>query len=281
MVRGLALKNQTAYFVSNYLYYMPYKITIIEDEPAIARELTFLLNEIDNSIEILQTLGSVKEATDWLKVNIEKCDLLFLDIQLSDGISFEIFNYISPSIPVVFITAYDEYALEAFKLNSIDYILKPFDKSHIEKALTKFRSTLQSYEDHYFDVGKITKMLDYFKTNTNKDYKKVYLVNFKDKLIPLSVANINWFYTEHEIVYAHTIDNKKFVIDATLEQIISDVSPDEYYRANRQYIISRKAIIDINFYFNGRLIVNVFPKPQEKIIVSKAKASDFKKWMDQ
>ncbi|NLP58646.1 LytTR family DNA-binding domain-containing protein [Lutibacter sp. B1] len=259
---------------------MPLNVAIIEDEPAIARNLEFSLNEIDSSITILNKLTSVKESVNWLKENIQRCDLLFMDIRLTDGLSFEIFNSITPTIPVVFITAYDDYALEAFKVNSIDYILKPFEKSDLVNALEKFNKTSKPKETA-FSYDKLQALLNYFELKEFKSYKEAYLVHYQNKLIPLNVEKINWFYTTQEIVYAHTYDGKKYVIDSTLERIQEEISPKQFYRANRQFIVQKKAIQDIDFYFNGRLLLNVLPKPEEKIIVSKAKSSEFKKWLDE
>lgn len=254
-------------------------LVIIEDEPAIVRNLEFLIKEINPNIQILKKLSSVKEATKWLSNNMADCDLLFMDIRLSDGLSFEIFETISPSAPVIFITAYNDYALEAFKFNGIDYILKPFDPSQLENALHKYENLSKSNVES--PSNKMVELFTYFKENGFiPEYKKSYLVHYQNKLIPLNVDKIHWFYTEQEIVYAYTENNTKYIIDSSLEKIQAEINPEQFYRANRQYIVQRKAIKDIDFYFNGRLVLNVLPKPQDKIIVSKAKATECKKWMD-
>lgn len=255
-------------------------LVIIEDEPGIARNLEFLINEIDSNINVLKKLSSVKETVKWLLENLEACDLLFMDIRLSDGLSFEIFETITPSIPVIFITAYNDYALDAFKCNGIDYILKPFDKFQISLALNKYKNLTKANKESLSN-DKMIELLNYFKEHgINYEYKKSYLVHYQNKLIPLNIDKINWFFTEQEIVYAYTVDGIKYIIDSTLEKIVAEINPTQFYRANRQYIVQRKAIKDIDFYFNGRLVLNVLPKPQEKIIVSKAKATECKKWLD-
>lgn len=254
-------------------------LVIIEDEPAIVRNLEFLIKEIKPSIHIVKTLSSVVEASKWLDTHADECDLLFMDIKLSDGLSFEIFKNNSFSIPVVFITAYNNYALEAFRCNGIDYILKPFNTDEIEKALDKYQNLSKSKGE--ISSEKIADLINYFKENgIQQDYKKSYLVHYQNKLIPLNIDKIHWFFTSQEIVYAYTEDATKYVIDSSLEKIQSEINPNQFYRANRQYIVQRKAIKDIDFYFNGRLMLNVYPKSPEKIIVSKAKATECKKWMD-
>lgn len=259
---------------------MQLHVAIIEDEPAIARNLEYLLQDIDPEIVVLHKITGVTEAISWLDKNLKKCDLLFMDIQLNDGISFEIFNSIPATVvPVIFITAYDNYALEAFKVNSIDYILKPFDKQNLITALDKFKATARSFEGLYAD-NHIADLLKYFEEGKEKTYKKAYLVHFQNKLIPLPVEKIYWFYTEDEIVYAFTADGKKYVLETTLEKVQAEVSPDDFFRANRQFIVQRQAITTVDFYFNGRLIVNTLLKAEEKIIISKAKSPAFKNWLN-
>ncbi|MGS2740982.1 LytR/AlgR family response regulator transcription factor [Sinomicrobium sp. M5D2P17] len=260
---------------------MSLKVAIIEDEPAIARNLEYTLGEIGKDIAVLYVLGSVSESVDWLKANIQRCDLLFMDIRLSDGLSFEIFEHIEPVVPVIFITAYDDYALQAFKANGVDYILKPFEQKDIARALDKLQRIRHNStgEDPRF-AERVQTLLNYMENAGIQPYKEAYLVHYQNKLVPLPVEHIHWFYTSNEVVYAHTSDGKKYVIDTTLERIQQEVSPVKFFRANRQFILQKKAIRDIDFYFNGRLVVNVLPKPDEKIIVSKARAPEFKKWLD-
>ncbi|WP_437397792.1 LytR/AlgR family response regulator transcription factor [Flagellimonas lutimaris] len=257
---------------------MSINIAIIEDEPAIARNLEFTLKELNPEIQVLNKMDSVKSSVDWLQENMDACDLLFMDIRLTDGLSFDIFKTIKPSVPVIFITAYDHYALEAFKVNGLDYILKPFERDEVANALQKFRDArgIKSTGN-----DKIQELLNYLQTNENKSYREAYLVHFQNKLIPLPVEKIHWFFTEQEVVYAHTSDGKKYIIDSTLDKILAEISPKLFYRANRQFIVQRWAVKDIDFYFNGRLIINVESRPHEKIIVSKAKAPEFKKWLDE
>ena len=254
------------------------KIAIIEDEPKIAESLKLILMEIDPSISVMKILSSVKSSVEWLRVNQSSCDLLFMDINLTDGLSFEIFNQIESNTPIVFVTAYDQYALDAFKVNGVDYILKPFDKTKIKQSLKKFKSLTQTGSNP-ISAESLQHLLEVVASKTITNKRKSYLVYHQDKLIPLAVDDISWFYKSNQVTYACTISNKKYVIDDALDKIQNEVSSVNFYRANRQFIVSKNAIENIAIYFNGRLIVNILPKPDEKIIVSKAKATDFKNWL--
>lgn len=254
------------------------KIAIIEDEPKIAESLKLILMEIDPSISVMKILSSVKSSVEWLRVNQSSCDLLFMDINLTDGLSFEIFNQIESNTPIVFLTAYDQYALDAFKVNGVDYILKPFDKTKIKQSLKKFKSLTQTGSNPT-NAESLQHLLEVVASKTITNKRKSYLVYHQDKLIPLAVDDISWFYKSNQVTYACTISQKKYVIDDVLDKIQNEVSSVNFYRANRQFIVSKNAIENIAIYFNGRLIVNILPKPDEKIIVSKAKATDFKKWL--
>lgn len=254
------------------------KTAIIEDEPKIAESLKLILMEIDPSISVMKILSSVKSSVEWLRVNQSSCDLLFMDINLTDGLSFEIFNQIESNTPIVFLTAYDQYALDAFKVNGVDYILKPFDKTKIKQSLKKFKSLTQTGSNPT-NAESLQHLLEVVASKTITNKRKSYLVYHQDKLIPLAVDDISWFYKSNQVTYACTISKKKYVIDDALDKIQNEVSSVNFYRANRQFIVSKNAIENIAIYFNGRLIVNILPKPDEKIIVSKAKATDFKKWL--
>ena len=254
------------------------KIAIIEDEPKIAESLKLILMEIDSSISVMKILSSVKSSVEWLRVNQSRCDLLFMDINLTDGLSFEIFNQIESNTPIVFVTAYDQYALDAFRVNGVDYILKPFDKTKIKQSLNKFKSLIQTGSNP-ISTKSLQHFMEVVTSKTISNNRKSYLVYHQDKLIPLAVDDISWFYKSNQVTYACTISNKKYVIDDVLDKIQNEVSSVNFYRANRQFIISKNAIENIAIYFNGRLIVNILPKPDEKIIVSKAKATDFKNWL--
>ena len=256
----------------------PLRIVIVEDEPVSARNLAHLLKKIDTSVQILAMPGSVEEAVDWFSNTMDDFDLVFMDIRLADGLSFDIFNKVKILKPVIFVTAYNDYAIQAFKNNGIDYILKPFDDSEVEQALHKFNSLISSPVTitENLNIEELVSQLNL----GSKLYKKSFLVHFRDKLIPLETSNIAWFFTENELVYSRTTDNRQYVIDFTMEQLEHQLDPGQFFRANRQFIINRKEITEVAFYFNGRLVVKIKPEPTEPIIISKARSPEFKNWMN-
>ena len=252
-------------------------VVIIEDEPATARNLAHLLQEAEPSAEVLAILTGVTESVNWLKENMGRCALLFMDIRLNDGLSFEIFDRVIIEKPVIFVTAYDEYALKAFKAGGIDYLLKPFEAADVVAALQKFKRLAGSAAaQEYHRVIKITESL----RKGTAIYRQSFLVHYRDKLIPVNAKEIAWFYTSNEVVHANTLNNQDYVIEFTLEQLQQELDPQEFFRANRQFIVNRAAIREIEFYFNGRLFVKVSPAPAENIIISKARAPEFKGWMN-
>jgi len=257
---------------------MGLKVIIVEDEPSIARHLERILINLGEDVIILNIFGTVEETVSWLENHMEECDLIFSDIQLSDGLSFEIFKQILPTKPIIFITAYEEYTMDAFQTNGIHYVVKPFEKHDIVKAVEKYK-LLTSTGPTFISEERLASMIARLSSGPSSNYKKAYLVHFKNKLIPVNVTDIAWFYTENEIVYAQTYNNKTYTIESTLERIFSEISPIDFYRANRQFIVGRDCIRDIDFYFHGRLIMNVVPSPDKKIVVSKAKVQDLKKWI--
>lgn len=253
-------------------------IVIIEDEAATARNLEYILQEIDPGIEIIITLQSVAEAIDWFETNDNIYDLIFSDIRLSDGLSFEIFSRTKILKPVIFVTAYNDYAIEAFRNNGIDYVLKPFDREEILRTLLKYNTLITS--DVNNELSKTKSLLHELQFAT-KQYKKSFLIHYCGRLVPVEAAKINWFYTANEIVYANLADGRQYVVEFTLEQLERELNPFFFFRANRQFIINKTAVDSVEYFFNGRLLVKVHPLPQEQIIVSKAKAMDFRKWLDQ
>lgn len=245
---------------------------IVEDEILAARNLKGILNEI-GTIEIITTLESVNETVAWFTLN-DPPDILFLDIHLADGSAFEIFDRIKINCPVIFTTAYDEYALKAFMVNSIDYLLKPIDINSVRRALDKY-IRLTSLSKNY--ISDLQSLITYFKRNIV--YKNNFLVTSKgDKLIPLNTDDIACFFIDYGTVKSISYDNKKYNMDNTLDELIEMLNPDLFFRANRQYIISKKAIKDIDLWFNSRLSVNLKISVPEKILISKARIPEFKSW---
>jgi len=251
------------------------KIVIVEDEQAASENLTYLLKNLNPNIEVLTVLDSVRSSVAYFSSPTE-AELVFMDIHLADGLSFEIFDQVKINKPVIFTTAYDQYALKAFKVNSIDYLLKPVDEDELAKALTQFevQSQLESTPKVQMEG-----LLDLIKANS-KTYKTTYLVSLRDQLIPIKTSSIAYLYIDTGIVKGITKDNKSYTIDKKMEDIERELDPANFYRVNRQFIVQKDAIDNIKYYFNGKLILNVLPIYKEQIVVSKAKSAAFKKWIN-
>jgi two-component system response regulator LytT len=250
---------------------------IIEDEKPAARLLQRKLEKINISVGVM--LHSVEEALSWFSNN-EHPDLIFLDIQLSDGLSFEIFEKIDIKSAVIFTTAYDEYALKAFKLNSIDYLLKPIDEDDLEVAVLKFKDRFQipknGNETMQLDFEQIRKMLS---NPFEKTFKKRFTVKIGQHLKVISTDEIECFFSENKGTYIHTFDNRNFLIDSTLEVLEQEIDPSSFYRISRKFIISLKAIKEIVVYSNSRLKIILPTYKEDEVVVSREKVSDFKSWI--
>lgn len=257
---------------------MTLRILLIEDEPTNARNLQFMLQETNPAIQIMAVLAGVEEAVAWLTKEPAGCDLIFMDIRLNDGLSFEIFEQVSIQQPVIFVTAYDNYALQAFKANGIDYILKPYDETEVRHALQKYYR-LHTAGQTVASQAQVALLLESLQQG-KPAYKQSFLVQFREKLLPLDASRIAWFYTAHELVYACTTENKQYVIEYTLEQLQQQLNPHVFFRANRQFIIQRSAVQEIDLYFNGRLHIRLLPEPAEKVLISKARVPEFKAWLN-
>lgn len=246
---------------------------IIEDEKPAARLLQRKLQKLDVEVGVL--LHSVEEALEWFTIN-EHPDLIFLDIQLSDGLSFEIFEKVEIKSAVIFTTAYDEYALRAFKLNSIDYLLKPIDEDDLVVAVSKFKSRLPKQETLQLDFEQIKKMLS---NPFDKNFKKRFTVKIGQHLKVILVEEIECFFSENKGTYIHTFDNRNFLIETTLELLEQDLDPSEFFRVSRKFIIPLKAIKEIVVHSNSRLKVILPSYKDEEVIVSREKVADFKNWI--
>jgi len=253
------------------------RVVIVEDEPVSARNLAYLLQKLNGQIEIVASVGSVAEAAVWFAEPENKHDLVFMDIRLADGISFDIFKQVHITKPVIFVTAYNDYAIQAFKNNGIDYILKPFDDTEVQQALDKFSRLTGLAGEGY--VSNLEGLIDQLSIGS-KQFKKSFLVHFRNKLIPVETAKIAWFYTANELVYANTTDGRQYVVDFTMEQLENQLDDNQFFRANRQFIINRKEITEVEFYFNARLLVKMKPETSERVIISKARTPEFKNWMN-
>ena len=257
------------------------KTVIIEDEKAAVRNLTSLLNEVKPEAEIIAILDSINSTIEWFGIH-PMPELVFMDIHLADGSAFEIFDHISITCPIIFTTAYDEYALRAFKVNSIDYLLKPIGKEDIEHAFEK----LDNLQDTIPENGsrrenkeeELLHLIHSLKKQEN--YKTHFLIPIKgDKLLPVSIDMIQLFYIKDCQVKAVLTDGVEYNFSLTLDELVDCLNPSLFFRVNRQFLISREAIKDIDLWFNSRLSINVrYSGIKEKILVSKARVAEFKEW---
>lgn len=249
------------------------KIVIIEDEIAAANQLKFLLNQINAENEILAIIETVEEAIKWFTAN-ESPDLIFSDIQLADGISFEIYEQVKINAPIIFITAFDEYAIRAFKLNSVDYILKPLDIDSLSFAIEKFKNQQLVKQE---TLNELIKQQVF----SQKRYRKSFLVRYRDKLLPIKSSEFAFFFIENGLVFGQLFDGRKFILDFKLEDLENQLDPHDFVRANRQYILSRECILEIEPYINSRVLVKTSPVSPYEAIISKEKVTAFKKWFEE
>ncbi|MBE9466760.1 MAG: response regulator transcription factor [Bacteroidetes bacterium] len=247
------------------------RVLIIEDESLAAEQLTNLLHKYDKSITVLEVIESVKNAVQWFKNN-EKPELVFMDIQLADGISFDIFDKVQLTSPVIFITAYDQYAIRAFKVNSIDYLLKPLDFDELKTAVDKFKNSKQSSVNQ--DI------IEKFKNMLTNNYKNRFVIKVGEHIRPINIEQINYFYSFEKATYINTTENRNYLIDYSLEQAESLIDPNIFFRINRKYLISLASVIDIISYSNSRLKIKLVNTDENDIIVSRERVNDFKKWLD-
>ena len=249
-------------------------ILIIEDEKPAARLLQRKVEKLGLQINTL--LHSVEESIQWFQNN-EHPDLIFLDIQLSDGLSFEIFENIDIKSAVIFTTAYDEYALRAFKLNSIDYLLKPIDEDELSIAISKFKNQFQKSLINNLDFDAIKRMLV---NPIDRNYKKRFTIKMGQQLKMIPIEDVECFYSENKGTYLHTFDNRDYLLDNTLEQLETELNPSDFYRVSRKFIITMKGIKEIQVYSNSRLKVILPTYKDDEIIVSREKVTDFKNWLE-
>ena len=248
-------------------------IIIIEDEKPAARLLQRKIEKLGLQVNTL--LHSVEESISWFQ-NTSHPDLIFLDIQLSDGLSFEIFEQINIKSAVIFITAYDEYALRAFKLNSIDYLLKPIDEEELAIAISKFQNQFQQHNINSLDFEAIKRMLV---NPIAKEYRKRFSIKIGQQLKVIDLAEIECFYSENKGTYIHTIDNRDYLIDSSLEVVESELNPKDFFRINRKYIIPMQSVKEIQVYSNSRLKISLPTYKADEVIVARERVSDFKEWL--
>ena len=251
------------------------KVIIIEDEERTANELRNMLLGIDGDIQVEVILGSVSAALAWFEQN-PMPELIFSDIELGDGLSFEVFKKISIEVPVIFCTAFDEYAIRAFESNGIDYLLKPIDESMLQKSVEKYLR----FKEHLLSGGERAVNMERVIQQMESPYKQTLLVNYREKIIPVKLAEVGLIYSSEGTVSLYLQDNRSFIVSYTLEQLELLLDPYQFFRANRQFIVNRDFIDDVESYFNRKLVIFSKVKSPEKIIVSRIKAQLFLKWLE-
>ena len=253
------------------------KVVIIEDEQIAANRLENLLAKSSRQIQVLAKLDTVKRTVEWLELH-KSPDLIFMDIQLADGLCFEIFDLVEVDCPVIFTTSYDQYAIRAFKVNSIDYILKPLDPGELYNAINKFEFLTNNYAEktspESIALQEAIKMLE------KKSYKERFVVKVGEHIKSIPVEEINHFVSQEKATFAHTVDQRKYLLDFTLDQLTEMIDPKHFFRINRKYIISIDGYSDIIAYSNHRLKIHLKHDKTMDAIVSRERVSEFKKWLD-
>jgi DNA-binding LytR/AlgR family response regulator len=250
------------------------KVIIIEDEKPSARRLERMLNNLNMQAETM--LHSVEESINWFKTN-EHPDLIFLDIQLSDGLSFEIFETINIKSAVIFTTAYDEYALQAFKLNSIDYLLKPIDTDDLAIAVKKYQERTPPKQAVTLDFDDIKKLLV---NPIDREYKKRFSVKVGQHLKLINIDEIECFYSENKGTYLYTTEGRNYLLDTTLEHLEDELEPQTFFRINRKFFVNINAIKDMLSYANSRLQIKLNTYNENEVIVARERVKDFKGWLE-
>ena len=250
------------------------RVLIIEDEPLAAKRLTLLLKELDSEIEVLDSLDSIKTSVEWLQKHT--ADLLFLDIHLADGDSFSILEQVEISTPIIFCTAYDQYAIQAFKHNSVDYLLKPVEKEELAASLKKYHSQYRKPLPSQ-DLAALLQSLQPAGTST---FKQRFLVSSGDRIKSIKIEEVAYFFGQKKYVFLITKENRRHIVNHTLGNLEEILDPQQFFRINRQYIIAFDAIQQMYPYSKSRIKIDLAPKPDIEAIVSIDKARHFKSWLD-
>ncbi len=250
------------------------KALIVEDELIAAKRLQHLVSELAPEIELVGHVSSVESALVWFGKH-DMPDLIFLDIQLNDGYGFDVLDQLEDHCPVIFTTAYNEYAIRGFKYNGIDYLLKPIDKRELTDTLYKFKKSLIS-KTAFTEIS----ALQNFKTLLNKEYKKRFMIKIGNQFNTIKVDEIAYFKSEEGSIMLYTKTQKKFPVEYSLDQLEEILDPFLFFRINRKYLVTVDAVIEIHAYFNSRLLLKIIPKPEEEVIVSRERVGKFKEWLD-
>ena len=249
------------------------KILIVEDEKLLAKELEKMLLSIEPGADICAITQSVEETVQWLQQN-DLPDLVLMDIELADGQSFDIFKRVQLDVPIIFTTAYDEFALKAFKVNSVDYLLKPLRETELKTAIEKFKKNKEHQHVSIIDLIKKIEQL-----SNQPGYRSRFLIKQGQKMTSIDISDVAYFFSENKCTFIRTYQNHKYIIDMALDDLEKELAPQQFFRANRQYILSGKSVVSIHSWFNQKLKVELNPSSEEHIIISRDKANAFKAWM--
>lgn len=248
------------------------KVLILEDETLAADKIEATLLELQPDWQVVSRIKSVSSAVEWLESNPHP-DLIISDIRLLDGLCFEIFAKVKVGKPVIFTTAYDQYAIRAFEVNSVDYLLKPVQKEKLKTALAKVLIPKDAMPDY-------NEVLNFIKSNKTS-YKSRFMVRLGQRIVAVPSEKIAYFYSESKLTYIVTLDGKKFPLDQPLDELVDLLDPKRFFRANRQFIVAFDSIAEIHPYFKGRIKIVLQPKSDEEIVISSDRTPEFKKWIDQ
>ena len=256
------------------------KVLIIEDEELAVKKLRKTLNAVDESAEVVGVADSIRSSVNWLQNNPSP-DLILMDIELCDGQSFEIFDKVEVKSTVIFTTSYDEFALKAFKVNSVDYLLKPVQKDDLHVAIEKYKKLKALYKDAnespVFNIENLVKELQ--QKMQGKEYRKRFLVKQAQKLVSIETDQIAYFYSDGRLNFFKTFDNKKFVVDYTMDELEEMLDPEKYFRISRSFYVSINSVDQIHDYFGNRLMLYLKPQVDKEALVSRERVSDFKRWL--
>lgn len=249
------------------------KVLIVEDEIMAQKSLIRTLTQNFTDLDIVGTSTSVKDTVAWLKNPENQVDIIFMDVELSDGICFEIFRQVDVQAKVIMTTAYDSYALKAFEAGSVDYLLKPIEQVNLKRAVARCRMS-----GGKIDIEALTKALEF--GSAKRDYKERYIVRFNDRIVPLQTSNIAYIYSEDKTNYLVTFDEQRYIIDSSLDVIVDELNPEYFFRISRGCVVSMKAIDSIVKQMGGRLRIVAHPEPPFEMTVSRSRVDDFLKWLE-
>ncbi|MDQ3292043.1 MAG: LytTR family DNA-binding domain-containing protein [Bacteroidota bacterium] len=257
------------------------RIVIVEDEAIAARRLRKMVENVAPTSVIEAQLDSVSATVNWLNTHPAP-DLLLLDIELADGQSFEIFNKIEVSCPIIFTTAYDEHAIRAFKLNSIDYLLKPIQEKELQKSFIKLhnlKKVLSDKEPFLSNIEALLKEIKVQRPPIPEQYRDRILVKQGQRMIPIASTEVAYFFTKEKLNFLLTRDNRRYQIDFTMEELEKSLNPKDFFRANRQFIVNYTAVAKVSQDYNAKLKLNLTPAPTDEVIISREKAMEFRQWL--